>query len=52
MSPGPTYNRKIEESAPLIDNQREKVERDYGLSYRQDIGQLVYGMVTCMPDIS
>ena len=29
-----------------------ETEKHYGFSYRQAIGELIYAMVTCRPDIS
>ena len=52
MNPDPTYNRKIEEAVPLTDPERNKLEKEYGFSYRQGVGELIYAMVTCRPDIS
>ena len=52
MDPDPAYNRKIEEAKPLIDYERDKLEQEYEFSYRQAIGGLIYGMLTCRPDIS
>ena len=52
MNPDPAFNRRIEEATPLTDTERDKLEREYGFSYRQGIGELIYAMVTCRPDIS
>ena len=52
MNPDPAFNRKIEEATPLTDTERDKLEHEYGFSYRQGIGKLIYAMVTCRPDIS
>ena len=52
MNPDPAFNRLIEESTTLTDKERDEVEKQYGFSYRQGVGELIYGMVTCRPDIS
>jgi hypothetical protein len=31
---------------------QEKLKKQYGFGYRNDIGELIYAMVTCCPDIS
>ena len=35
-----------------MDDEINKIEQEYGFSYRQGVGELIYGMVTCRPDIS
>ena len=52
MNPDPAFNCSIEEATPLTDNERDKLERKYGFSYRQGIGEIIYTMVTCRPEIS
>ena len=52
MSNDSAYNRTIESSVPLDKEQLIKVEEQYGFGYRQAIGELIYAMVTCRPDIS
>lgn len=52
MNSDPAYNRRIEDAVPLTDKELQKVEKKFGFSYRQGIGELIYGMVTCRPDIS
>ena len=52
MNSDPAYNRRIEEAVPLTDKELQKAEKKFGFSYRQGIGELIYGMVTCRPDIS
>ena len=41
MNPDPAYNRMIEESIPLTDEECIKAEKEYGFTYRQDIGKLI-----------
>ena len=47
-----SYNRTIETAIPLEKEKLLETERQYGFSYRQAIGELIYAMVTCRPDIS
>ena len=51
MSSDPAFNRSIEKDTPLTDKELQKVEQEFGFSYRQGIGKLIYGMITCRPDI-
>ena len=37
---------------PETDGEKKKLELDMGFSYRAAIGELIYAMVTCRPDIS
>jgi hypothetical protein len=37
---------------PSSDSEREKLERSMGFSYRKAIGELIWAMVTCRPDLS
>ena len=55
INPIPMYNdaqyqRKLEQTEPAMDITR--LEKDMGFGYRQAIGELIYAMVTCRPDIS
>ena len=52
MSEDTAYNRKIENATPLSKQDMATLEVKYGYSYRQAIGELIYAMVTCRPDIS
>ena len=46
MNSDPAYNHRIEETTTLMDKKQSKVEKKYNFSYRQGIGELIYGMVT------
>ena len=35
-----------------MDEERVNIENQYGLTYHQGVGELIYGMVTCRPGIS
>ena len=52
MSDNNTYNRDIENAQPLDETSLKEAELHYGFSYRQEIGGLIYAIVTCCPDIS
>jgi len=52
MNPDNDYKRKLETSEPLTEEELKKYEKQMGFGYRQAIGELVYAMVTCRPDIS
>jgi len=46
------FQRRLETDAPLSDDARRKLEQELGFTYRQGIGEIIYAMVTCRPDIS
>ena len=46
------YLHEIKMAEPLSQPDRIKLERELGFSYRQVIGELIYALVTCCPDIS
>ena len=46
------YQRKLENQAIPTDDEIKKMESDMGFGYRQAIGELIYALVTCRPDIS
>lgn len=52
MHSTPDYQRKLEDATPCTDQERKTMERQYGFSYRQGIGELIYAMITCRPDMS
>ena len=52
MSSDSTYQRQLENAKPLSDVERGKLEKDLGFTYRQAIGEILYALVTCRPDIS
>jgi deoxyuridine 5'-triphosphate nucleotidohydrolase len=52
MRADPGYLRKIESAEPLTEPEVKLLEKEYGFKYRQGIGELIYAMVTCRPDIS
>ena len=46
------YQENIETAEPANDDELLELEKKYKFSYRQIIGELIYAMVTCRPDIS
>ena len=52
MNPDNAYKRKLETSEPLTEDEVKKYEKKMGFGYRQAIGEKIYNMVTCQPDIS
>ena len=52
MSEDPAFNKEIENATPLDEKGLKAAEKKYGFSYRQEIGELIYAMVTCRPGIS
>ena len=47
------YHKSLEEAnRPLTPDSTIKLQRNQGFNYRQAIGELLYAMVTCRPDIS
>jgi deoxyuridine 5'-triphosphate nucleotidohydrolase len=52
MKSDTVYARRIEEATPLTESERLLLESKLGFTYRQAIGELIYALVTCRPDIS
>ena len=52
MSENTEYNKEIETATPLQPQALAEVEKNFGFTYRQGIGELLYAMITCRPDIS
>jgi dUTP pyrophosphatase len=52
MNPDPKYQRKLEQAEPGTENEIKLLERRFNFGYRQAIGELIYAMITCRPDIS
>ena len=46
------YQEQLETAAPASEDEIAALEKQYGFTYRQVIGELIYAMVTCRPDIS
>ena len=53
MDAEPKFSRQMEEATPPADKKEQiALQHDMGIHYRQVIGELLYAMVTCRPDIS
>ena len=46
------YLHTIETAEPMTDTDRTEYEHTLGITYREAIGELIYALVTCLPDIS
>jgi deoxyuridine 5'-triphosphate nucleotidohydrolase len=46
------YQRKLETQPTPTEKEIKQMESNMGFGYRQAIGELIYAMVTCRPDIS
>ena len=50
---GKAYNHTLEHAQPPdTEKEQRKLQMNMGFNYRQAIGELIYMMVTCRPDIS
>ena len=47
-----TYNKNIDLAKPIPESELSAVEKEFGFTYKQGIGELIYAMVSCRPDIS
>ena len=47
-----TYLHTIETTEPLEPEERMTYKSTLGFTYRQAIGEIIYALVTCRPDIS
>ena len=47
-----SYQRKLETTEPMNQTELDLAEKEFGFGYRQGIGELIYALVTCRPDIS
>ena len=52
MKADSAYLHKLETATPLSDTERKALEAQLGFTYRQGIGEILYALVTCRPDIS
>ncbi|GFH58223.1 hypothetical protein CTEN210_14699 [Chaetoceros tenuissimus] len=46
------YQKQLEDAEPLTPHELETLQESLGFTYRQGIGELIYALVTCRPDIS
>lgn len=52
MNPDPSFQRELENQPIPTPQEIHDLELEYGFGYRQAIGELIYALVTCRPDIS
>jgi hypothetical protein len=53
MSGDPTYLRSLDEAVgPTSETDQNELASRMGFSYRQKIGELIWAMITCRPDLS
>lgn len=46
------FAKQIEMDEPLSEHELKQVEKEFGFSYRQGIGEILYALVTCRLDVS
>ena len=52
LKPDAVYARKLETVTPVTDQEYQAYELEVGFTYRQGIGEVIYALVTCRPNIS
>ena len=52
MNPDVKYQHKLEQAEPLELAEKLQLEKKLGFTYRQAIGEIIYAMITCRPDVS
>ena len=52
MPSDPEYRKSLENAIPATATELKQLEKEYGFKYRQGVGEILYAMVTCRPDIS
>ena len=52
MDPSNNYQHELETAEALSSENRTKLEHSLGFTYRQAVGEIIYSMITCRPDIS
>ena len=52
MNPDNIFQRKLENQPIPTKEEIQKLESEMGFGYRQAIGELIYALTTCRPDIS
>lgn len=46
------YDKDIENSEPIPPSELSAIEKEFGFSFKYRVGELIYALVTCRPDIS
>ena len=52
MNPSPQYIKELESAQPLTTDEKQQLEKSLNFGYRQAVGEIIYAMITCRPDIS
>ena len=52
MSADATFRKQLETATPATPEELKALEKEYGFKYRQGVGEILYAMVTCRPDVS
>ena len=52
MESDTAFHRELEKDIQPTESEIKDLEHEYGFGYRQAIGEIIYAMVTCRPDIS
>ena len=53
MKSDPNFHQEFDNTVgPIESKEKEELEREMGIKYRQATGELLFAMVTCRPDIS
>ena len=52
MDPSNKYQHALETAEPLSVEDKQQLEKEVGFTYRQAVGEIIYAMVTCRPDVS
>ena len=46
------YTNRIETATPIPPSELQQFEKEFGFSYKQGVGEIIYAMVTCRQDVS
>ena len=52
MNPDTKYQHKLENAEPLTMTDKLQLEKKLKFTYRQAVGEIIYAMITCRPDVS
>ena len=52
MDPSNKYQHQLENAQPLTPEEKHDIEKELGFTYRQAVGEIIYAMITCRPDVS
>ena len=52
MNPDNKYQQQLEQATPSNADEKQELEKKLHFTYRQAVGEIIYGMITCQPDVS